>query len=132
MAAHTGKRVLIIDDDFLAQESMSTLLAGDGYRVAAASNGLDALERLRHYEKPDVILLDLKMPVMDGCRFCAERRQDKELALIPVVIVSGMSDAAEQCAALGAMACLIKPIDAVSLLATVRRCCTPVAQAGSL
>ncbi len=122
-ATHHGKRLLIIDDDFITQESMSTLLASDGYRVATACNGQDALERLHGYEKPDLILLDLKMPVMDGCHFCAARQKDVRLASIPVVIVSGMSDVAEQAAALGAARYLQKPVDVVELLHALRECC---------
>jgi CheY-like chemotaxis protein len=120
----SGRRILIIDDDFVTQEMMSTILAGDGYRVAAASNGRDAIERLRACEKPDVILLDLKMPVMDGCAFCRAREQDKSLASIPVVILSGLPDVAERAASLGAVAYLQKPVDVVALLGELRRCCS--------
>lgn len=82
-APHPRKRVLVVDDDFVTREMLSIVLAGDGYRVAAACNGEDALERLRSFERPDLILLDLKMPVMDGCTFCKERLQDRELAPSP-------------------------------------------------
>jgi CheY-like chemotaxis protein len=123
-AIHTGKRVLVIDDDFVTQETVSTLLASYGYRVAAACNGKDAITRLNCYEKPDLILLDLKMPVMDGCRFCETRQQDKVLASIPVVIVSGLPDVAKQAAALGAAGYLQKPIDITVLLGMLEKCCT--------
>jgi CheY-like chemotaxis protein len=122
-AAHHGKRILIIDDDFVTQELMSTLLASDGYRVAAACNGVDAIARLRAYEKPDLILLDLKMPVMDGCRFCQVRQEDQALAAIPVVLLSGMPDVAAQAARLGAWGFLQKPVDVVDLLHALRQCC---------
>jgi CheY-like chemotaxis protein len=122
-ATHTGKRVLVIDDNFVTQETMSTLLASYGYRVAAACNGRDAITRLNCYEKPDLILLDLKMPVMDGCRFCEARQKDKVLASIPVVIVSGLPDVAKQAADLGAVGYLQKPVDIVALLSTLEQCC---------
>jgi CheY-like chemotaxis protein len=122
-AAHSGKRVLLIDDDFVTQETMSTLLASSGYRVAAACNGRDAIERLNTYEKPDLILLDLKMPVMDGNHFCQARQQDKALATIPVVILSGMPDVAKHAADLGAAGYLQKPIDIVELLGVLKQCC---------
>jgi CheY-like chemotaxis protein len=128
-AAHTGKRILIIDDDVVALEMMSTILAGDGYRVAAACNGLDAIERLHTYEKPDLIVLDLKMPIMDGCHFCQARLKDKELASIPIVILSAAADVAEQAAALGADLHLQKPVDVVTLLNAVRRYCSPQPEA---
>jgi CheY-like chemotaxis protein len=122
-ATHTGKRVLVIDDNFVTQETMSTLLASYGYRVAAACNGRDAITRLNCYEKPDLILLDLKMPVMDGCRFCEARQKDKVLASIPVVIVSGLPDVAKQATDLGAAGYLQKPVDIVALLAALEQCC---------
>ena len=121
-AAAVGKRILIIDDDFVTQEMMSTLLASSGYRVAAACNGKDAIERLNAYEKPDLILLDLKMPVMDGSHFCQARQQDKALASIPVLILSGLPDVEKQAAKLGAAGYLQKPIDIVELLGLLRQC----------
>jgi CheY-like chemotaxis protein len=122
-AATVGKRILIIDDDFVTQEMMSTLLASSGYRVAAACNGQDAFERLNTYEKPDLILLDLKMPVMDGSHFCQARQQDKALAAIPVVILSGLPDVEKQAARLGAAGYLQKPVDIVTLLGMLHQHC---------
>jgi CheY-like chemotaxis protein len=123
--ASAGKRILIIDDDITTQEMMSTVLAYEGYRVAAARNGLDALDRLLAYEKPDLILLDLRMPGMDGAAFCRARQQNKELATIPVVVLSALEDVAEQAAALGVAAYLRKPVDTVLLLSTLRQHCRP-------
>jgi CheY-like chemotaxis protein len=118
-----GKRVLLIDDNIVTQEMMSMALAASGYRVATASNGADALERLRGYERPDLILLDLSMPVMDGCAFCQERQRDPALASIPIVVLSGTGDVAEKASSLGARTFLRKPVDTVDLLDTVRRYC---------
>jgi len=120
---HAGKRVLVIDDDFATREMLSLVLAGDGYRVAMASHGIDALERLRGFEAPDLIILDLKMPKMDGCAFCEERHKSPRWATIPTIVVSGVSDAEEQAAALGALAYLQKPIDTVRLLELLHRHC---------
>jgi CheY-like chemotaxis protein len=118
----TCKRILLIDDDFTTRECMSVLLAAEGYRVAVACNGADALERLRGAELPDLILLDLRMPVMDGETFCEHWRQTPDLASIPLVVISGLPDAAERAARLGATACLQKPIDNVALLLRLREC----------
>ena len=117
------KRVLLVEDNIVTREMLSLVLAGEGYRVAAASNGADAIERLRHYERPDLILLDLRMPVMDGCTFCEQRKQDQSLADIPVVVFSGASDVAEQASALGVTTYLQKPVDTSRLLDAVRHCC---------
>src|SRR5438874_8780415 len=113
--SQAGKRILLIDDDFTTGEAMSTILAADGYRVATACHGADALERLRDYERPDLILLDLRMPVMDGCTFCDEKKRDPDLASIPLIVFSAAADAAEKAAAVGAAVCLQKPVDPIRL-----------------
>jgi CheY-like chemotaxis protein len=74
-APHLGKYLLLIDDDFTTRELTSHILAADGFRVAVARNGAEALERLRGPERPDLIVLDLNMPVMDGCSFCERLRE---------------------------------------------------------
>ena len=76
-AVQTHKRILLIDDNPLTRESISMMLAAAGYCVALASNGADALQRLREHRRPDLILLDLSMPVLDGHDFCLKQRQDK-------------------------------------------------------
>ncbi len=121
--AQLSKRVLLIEDDFLLRELVTMVLAGEGYMVASASNGEDAFQRLRHYEKPNLILLDLMMPGMDGWHFREEQKKDPQLASIPVVVISALGDIEEKASSLGAAACLQKPVDAAKLLATVRRCC---------
>jgi two-component system sensor histidine kinase ChiS len=122
-ALTVGKRILIIDDDITTQEMMSTVLAYEGYRVAAARDGSDGIDRLLAYEKPDLILLDLRMPGMDGAAFCHTRKQNIELAAIPLVVLSAADDVAEQATALGAAGYLRKPVDTVLLLNTLRQHC---------
>lgn len=122
-ATHSGKYLLLIDDDYTTRELTSILLAADGFRVALARNGAEALQRLRGGERPDLILLDLSMPVMDGGTFC-EFLRESDRPNIPVVIVSALPDAAEQAVALGAVRCLLKPVDSITLLTTLRECCT--------
>jgi CheY-like chemotaxis protein len=127
---HHGKFILLIDDDIVTQETVSLILAGDGCRVAAARNGAEALARLRQAAcTPDLIVLDLKMPVMDGHTFCRNCQQEPSLAGIPLVILSAAPDVAEQAAALGATAHLQKPFDAIDLLTTLRNCCSRPAAA---
>src|SRR5262245_26424980 len=93
---HQGTRVLVVEDDIATREMITLVLAGEGYRVAAACNGADALERLKTFERPDVILLDLRMPVMDGCDFCRRRQEDPDLASIPVVVLTAVPDLIEE------------------------------------
>lgn len=118
--ARSHKRLLLVDDDFSSREVLSMLLAGEGYRVAAAANGADALQRLHDPDCPNLILLDLNMPVMDGPTFCEHRRQEESLAAIPVIVLSAAADAEQKAAALGAVRCLRKPVDTIELLRIVR------------
>jgi CheY-like chemotaxis protein len=130
---HSRKCVLLIDDDFSTRELLSVILAADGYRVCLARNGADALERFRHCaERPQVILLDLRMPVMDGCAFCQHRQKNADLAAIPVIVLSGLPDAAEQAALVGAAACFQKPIDPIVLLSKLRQLCADPQSVSSL
>jgi CheY-like chemotaxis protein len=123
-AAH--KRVLLVDDNFLTREVLSLALAADGYMVATAANGEEALGRLRGGTPVDVILLDLGMPVMDGPRFRAAQRGQERLARIPVVVLTGSARAEDEAKALGAAGCLKKPVPTPELLQAVHRCCDHV------
>jgi twitching motility two-component system response regulator PilH len=114
---------LVVDDDFSTRELLSLVLAGDGYRVAMACNGLDALERLRDFELPDLMIIDLKMPKMDGCAFCEQRRRDDRWVAIPLIVLSGVADGADKAGELGATAYMQKPIDPIHVLETVRKHC---------
>jgi CheY-like chemotaxis protein len=118
--SHVGKRLLVVEDDFATREVMSMVLAGEGYRVATAANGADALERLRGGERPSLILLDLSMPVMDGPTFCARRKDEADLDSIPVIVVSSDHDVAQKAAAIGADAYLEKPVDTLQLFEAIR------------
>src|SRR5919206_1695644 len=79
--------VLVVEDDFAIRETLRELLEDEGYRVAWAANGKEALARL-HERAPRVILLDLMMPVMDGWEFRVAQQRDPALASIPVVVIS--------------------------------------------
>ncbi len=117
-----NKRLLLVDDDFATREVMSMILAGEGYRVATAANGADALHRMNDHDRPSLILLDLSMPVMDGPAFCA-RRQADGLPSVPVIVVSADRDVARKAKDLGADGYLEKPVDTIQLLDAVRRRC---------
>ncbi len=126
VSAHPAhKRVFLIDDDFLTRETLSLSLAAEGYMVVTAGNGQQAIDRLKSCEPVDVILLDLAMPVMDGQRFREVLRTSERLANIPIIIFSGAAEAEGAAAALGAVACLRKPVPTPDLLATIRRCTDP-------
>ena len=83
------RTVMVVEDDALIREMVSHILAGEGFRAVGASNGEEALHRLRvEHVRPALILLDLMMPVMNGWQFRAEQLRDPALAGIPVVIMS--------------------------------------------
>lgn len=114
--AHRG-RILIVEDDELIRDAMGPLLEGQGHQVAFAENGREALTWLHAHPHPDVIVLDLRMPVMNGWEFRAIQKLDPRLSLIPVVAVS--ADGSAQAAAISAQAYLHKPVDPDHLLATI-------------
>jgi CheY-like chemotaxis protein len=123
VGAQPCKCVLLVDDNFVVREAMSQLLGCDGYRVTTAANGADAFRRLNGHEKPAVILLDLNMPVMDGPTFRQRQREDRDLAAIPVVVLSSDGDVAEKASSLGAETYLQKPVDTARLLEVIHRYC---------
>jgi CheY-like chemotaxis protein len=87
---YTSSTILVVDDDPDIREGLSLALEMAGYRVLQAANGQEALHRLKHIERlPLVVVLDMAMPILDGRGFLAERAQDRILARIPVIVVSG-------------------------------------------
>ena len=93
----------------------------EGFQVELAANGRQALDRLTAGMHPCVILLDLMMPVMDGWQFRREQVRDRELADIPVIVVSAAGR--ERIAEIDANAYLTKPVDLEQLLERVSQYC---------
>ncbi len=88
----SGRHVLIVEDEPLVRMAMRQVLQYEGYDVSCAGDGREALNFLRSGDKPDLILLDLRMPVLDGWAFLGEQKRDGTLAGIPVVVVSASSE----------------------------------------
>jgi len=120
MTASRRQTILVVEDYEDVREIFAAFLTSRGYVVQTAADGLEALEVARA-TVPDLILLDLKMPRMDGEGFRREQLADSRLAAVPVIVLSGNADAQDVAARLGAVACLCKPIDASRLLTTVAR-----------
>jgi len=80
--------VMVVDDDDDIRETLAGLLDEEGYRVAAYPTGRDALDALKGGLSPQVILLDLMMPVMDGAEFRRAQLADPALASIPVILIT--------------------------------------------
>lgn len=120
IAASSGENwlhqvILVVDDDDDSREVIGTILEVEGYDVAKRANGAEALEYLRHAPAPpSCVLLDLKMPVMDGWTFLRERNRDPDLESVPVVVFSGQPDVDKQVIAAHATY-LRKPVSIESL-----------------
>ena len=110
--------VLVVDDDVAVLQTIVDALEAEGYAVVTAGNGALALERLRD-RRPDVVLLDLMMPVMDGWAFVRWCRADPGYADLPVVVLSVLDRSA--ISTLAADAFVGKPFDLGDLLATIER-----------
>ncbi len=115
----SGRSLLVVEDDADIREALDGLLSMEGFRVAGCSNGREALDWLRASPKPDIILLDLMMPIMDGWQFRVAQKDDPELATIPVLALS--ADSTAKAAAIDAEAYLKKPVDYDTLIATIDR-----------
>lgn len=113
------KLILLVEDDFSIREAVYDILEAEGYDVVQAENGRDALERLRAGATPDLIVLDLRMPVMDGWEFRAAQKNDPNLATIPVLAVS--ADGSAKAEAIAAEGYLRKPLSTSTLVETVAR-----------
>ena len=115
--------VLVVDDDPDIRDSLSDVLKDEGYQVATAVDGRDALNKLRGEGcAPCLILLDLMMPVMSGPQFYAEQQRDPALAQIPVVIVSADGNIRQKAASLG-RDYIAKPVRIEQVLDVVDRHC---------
>src|SRR5579862_1066400 len=115
----SGRSLLVVEDDADIREALDGLLSMEGFRVSGCSNGREALDWLRNSPKPDLILLDLMMPVMDGWQFRVAQKEDPELAHIPVLALS--ADSTAKAAAIDAEAYLKKPVDYDTLVDTIDR-----------
>ena len=92
-AATTARRVLVIENDRELRECIRHVLEDEGFPTVVADHGHTALEVLRADEDlPDVIVLDMMMPIMDGWAFLATARRDPRLVSIPVVVITGLAE----------------------------------------
>jgi CheY-like chemotaxis protein len=111
-------RVLVVDDEPGIRETVTAMLEIEGYDVAEAKDGADALAQVEA-RQPDVILLDMRMPVLDGWAFAAELRA-RGLA-IPIVVMTAARDAARWAGEIAATAFVAKPFGFDDLLQAVER-----------
>jgi len=115
--------ILIVEDDSALREALAQVLSDEGYELFSARDGLEAVNCLKKGNRPDVILLDLSMPVVNGWEFRMFQKRDPELARIPVVLVTAGGYSREEVAWLEPAALIPKPVDLDVLLAVIRRFC---------
>jgi CheY-like chemotaxis protein len=123
---HKGVEILIVEDDPAIRQALYDVLESEGYRVAAATDGQDALNYLHSTQPhPQLILLDLLMPIMDGYAFRTVQLQEADLADIPVVVLSAQSLSMDTSLTIKAGFYLRKPIGIDQLLTIVDSYCRP-------
>jgi CheY-like chemotaxis protein len=116
--------ILIVEDEHDIREVLTEILEDEGYTVDSVQNGLEALAFLRKHH-PQLILLDLGMPVMTGWEFRDQQQRDPALADIPVIVMSATPHLSQTAAALQAADCLDKPIELNALLEMVEHHYSP-------
>jgi CheY-like chemotaxis protein len=128
------RQILVVDDDQGIREAVGTLLEREGYGVQLAENGAVALEVIRHDPKPDLMLLDLMMPVLSGFEVLEMLEDgDPDLGAIPIFVVSAFNaPLIPGCAGGGVKRCFGKPFDADNLLDAIRECLSDTAAASPM
>ena len=114
------KRVLVVDDEPMIRQLVADFLAEAGFATDMAPNGSEALRVIARH-KPDAVVLDLMMPLLDGTGFVELLRLNPRYAGIPIVVITAAYGAAEEAARLGAQACVTKPFELEELVETVGR-----------
>ena len=116
-AANRRKRVILVDDEPDIQEIVTLILEMDGYDVQCASNGEQALELLSAIPTPDLLIIDIMMPILDGWGLLAALRLNERTARIPVIVASASANREPE--RLGSARFMTKPLDCDRLLETV-------------
>ena len=114
-------RVLVVEDDADLREMMAQILTLEGFEIDTATDGVDALARLAGARHPDVILLDMMMPRMDGWTFVNRQAETPAIAGIPVVVVSAAPR--DRLRGVRAAAILQKPLNVDELITALRTHC---------
>lgn len=114
------KRLLLLEDEEIMRDTMRDFLESEGFEVSAVANGKTALEILENEKMPDLILLDMKMPLMDGWEF-SSRLREKFQDPAPLLIMTAAVDAAERARDIKAVDFIEKPLVLDNLLLKVKK-----------
>jgi DNA-binding response OmpR family regulator len=115
-----GRKILIVDDEPQLVEMVKMRLESAGYEVSCAYDGQDGLDKARKW-KPDLIILDLMLPKMDGYKVCGLLKNDSRYSKIPIIIFTARAEEADEALGMeaGAQAYIKKPFDQKTLLAKI-------------
>ena len=116
----TGKKILIIDDEQEIIEVITPALENHGYRVLSANDGLEGFKRILN-DEPDLVLLDIKMPKVDGYTLCQMIKGNEKIKHIPVIMLSAKTQEADilEGKKSGAADYIIKPFEIKKVLETI-------------
>ena len=107
-------KILVVDDELEIRDLLTEVLTGEGYDVIQASNGMEALE-LVEKEEPQVILLDVMMPGIDGVEVCRRLKEEDKTRFIPIIMVTAFEDRDVDAFVMGADDFVTKPFSLVEL-----------------
>ena len=116
------RRILLVEDDALIRTDVAGALRDEGYVVDEAKNGAEGLERMRS-ARPDLVLLDLMAPVMNGWEFRTAQLAEPKLKRVPVVLISGIPELKDAQEELHAWGSVEKPFRIDELLSIVTQVC---------
>jgi len=116
-----AKKILIIEDEEDLAMMVQARLEVNGYQAEVMPDGETGLEKIK-VEPPDLIILDIVMPGLDGYQVCRQIKTDASVKHIPIIVLtaSGQKDAEDKCLAMGAACCMRKPFDPAKLLGKVK------------
>lgn len=121
MKPKAASSILIIEDDDVIRESITELMEDEGYDVAAVENGKVGIDYLSATQRlPDLILLDLMMPVMDGFAFCVTKANQPSWSQIPTLVMSADGHVTQKREQTGAQDYIKKPLDILDLISRVK------------
>ncbi len=117
-----SKKVLVVDDSAVLRNIIVFNLKKAGYEIQQAVDGMDGIEKMREF-KPDIIVLDIMMPRLDGFGVLEEKSKDDSINGIPVIILTakGGEDDKDKAIALGALGVLTKPFSPKQLISSVKQ-----------
>ena len=117
------KKILVVEDDTDLLEMLRLTFKGAGFSIATATNGIEALKKVRSL-RPDLVVLDLVLPELDGFAVCETLRKDCATASLPIVMLTGLSSEFTRFAGLesGATDYVTKPVTPAELVSKVNYC----------